>query len=866
VLYRLVYLGLANSSVQSSTTLSGGDLSGTISSPTLSKIQGTSISAPAGGTSSFLNASGTWTAPAGGVTLDSTNTDIQALGAQSAGSSSMAAKADHVHPTTGLITASTSLGGDLSGTAGNATVSTIGGHTPVTTSTTLTGGDLTGNLPAAHVTTVLGGSTPEITSHKNVANGYPGLNSSGLLASSQLPTGVVETTGTAGAPTSGTWLTGQAIVDSNGFVWICTSGGSPGTWVEGANGSGSVAGATSSTAGTIKLTNDLGNTYTSPEVVTVLNGQTPVTTSTTLTGGDLSGNLPAAHVSKIQGTTISTPAGGTSAFLNASGTWTTPTGSGNMNTSTYDPAGIAQQVVGISATQTLTNKSISGSQITSAVANATNAVSATSATTATNVSGTIAIGNGGTGQTTQQTALNALAGTQSAGKYLRSDGTNTSLTTIQVGDVPTLNQNTTGNAATATTATSATTASTVTTIPALSGDVTSSGSSNATTVSTVLSGATPEIISHKNAANGYAGLSSGGLLSASQLPATVVTSTTTAGSPTTGSWTTGESIVDSNGIVWYCTTSGTPGTWVEGASGSGGGSSSPAIIVNTTSLTGTTTLPAGHQSEVDTTSGSVTVNLPTGSSAGTLLSVEKVDATTNTVNISGNIRGVGSSTLSLTGQHETILFVADSTGSWWVEAGHKPISMLDARYAPQQPAIVWPVGGVLGGTISTTPGTAIVYGRRVIIPRSGTLTDLSLYFISGVANVYVGVYDTGDASIGYKTLLGVSGNTAIPTGGNIWGTFSVTTPVGGNPVVLKAQQQIDLAIVFNTNTPVFSEDNFNSAAEGQLPSSFLPAPGGAPPKLSWSYSMGSYATLPTSVQETTTTNAVKAPALIARIV
>lgn len=67
--------------------------------------------------------------------------------------------------------------------------------------------------------------------------------------------------------------------------------------------------------------------------------------------------------------------------------------------------------------------------------------------TALNVTGTVAIANGGTGQTTQQAALNAISGTQSAGKYLRSDGTNTSLATIQAADVPTLNQDTTGSAA-----------------------------------------------------------------------------------------------------------------------------------------------------------------------------------------------------------------------------------------------------------------------------------------------------------------------------------------------------------------------------------------------------------------------------------
>ena len=67
--------------------------------------------------------------------------------------------------------------------------------------------------------------------------------------------------------------------------------------------------------------------------------------------------------------------------------------------------------------------------------------------TASNVTGTVAIANGGTGQTTQAAALTALAGAQTSGRYLRSDGTNTTLAAIQAADVPTLNQNTTGTAA-----------------------------------------------------------------------------------------------------------------------------------------------------------------------------------------------------------------------------------------------------------------------------------------------------------------------------------------------------------------------------------------------------------------------------------
>jgi microcystin-dependent protein len=93
---------------------------------------------------------------------------------------------------------------------------------------------------------------------------------------------------------------------------------------------------------------------------------------------------------------------------------------------------------------------------------------------ATNVTGVVAIANGGTGQTTQQGAINALTGTQSTGKYLRSDGTNSTLSTIQASDVPTLNQNTTGTASNIT-ATSNTTLTTLGSLALPVGQLTGSG-------------------------------------------------------------------------------------------------------------------------------------------------------------------------------------------------------------------------------------------------------------------------------------------------------------------------------------------------------------------------------------------------------
>jgi hypothetical protein len=63
----------------------------------------------------------------------------------------------------------------------------------------------------------------------------------------------------------------------------------------------------------------------------------------------------------------------------------------------------------------------------------------------THVSGTLPIASGGTGQTTAQLAINALTGT-TTGTYLRGDGVNASMSPIQILDVPTLNQSTTGTA------------------------------------------------------------------------------------------------------------------------------------------------------------------------------------------------------------------------------------------------------------------------------------------------------------------------------------------------------------------------------------------------------------------------------------
>ncbi len=84
--------------------------------------------------------------------------------------------------------------------------------------------------------------------------------------------------------------------------------------------------------------------------------------------------------------------------------------------------------------------------VTSFSAGTTGFTPSTATSGAITLAGTLAIANGGSGATTAQTAMNAFAGATTSGSYLRGNGTNVVMATIQAADVPTLNQNTSGTA------------------------------------------------------------------------------------------------------------------------------------------------------------------------------------------------------------------------------------------------------------------------------------------------------------------------------------------------------------------------------------------------------------------------------------
>ena len=144
--------------------------------------------------------------------------------------------------------------------------------------------------------------------------------------------------------------------------------------------------------------------------------------------GDLAGTAASPSVIKLRGTPISSVAPTTAGHVltydvNGSATWAAPANSANT----------------ISGVVPVANGGTGLSSVTSG-----GAVYASSSSALT--TGTLPLTAGGTGVTSQQAAINVLTGTQTSGRYLRSDGTDARLTAIQAADVPTLNQNTTGTA------------------------------------------------------------------------------------------------------------------------------------------------------------------------------------------------------------------------------------------------------------------------------------------------------------------------------------------------------------------------------------------------------------------------------------
>lgn len=105
----------------------------------------------------------------------------------------------------------------------------------------------------------------------------------------------------------------------------------------------------------------------------------------------------------------------------------------------------------------------------------------------------------------------------------------------------------------------------------------------------------------------------------------------------------------------------------------------PALSLSPTS-TLATALAINTVNPTDATAGPITRALPTGVPGGSLIVIAKTDASANTVTVTGNLRGIPNATLSLYWQNETVLLLADSSGTYWPLASHKTKTSMDAAY------------------------------------------------------------------------------------------------------------------------------------------------------------------------------------------
>jgi hypothetical protein len=191
--------------------------------------------------------------------------------------------------------------------------------------------------------------------------------------------------------------------------------------------------------------------------------------------------------------------------------------------------------------------------------------------------------------------------------------------------------------------------------------------------------------------------------------------------------------------------------------------------------------------------------------------------------------------------------------------GGASLATLDQRYEPQAPHLALPLCGEAPqvGSSQVTIANQL-RAARCIVPHAGFLRDVSVFIQTAGGNVILAAYDTGEAAgTGARTLLGASAQQVVATGWQTWDP-------GDGVIAVSEGQQLDLACMFDSATPLVGVVTLTLAAAAQLPANFDTVPGGALPKLGWTFAAGSFAA-PAAVVEAQCALATKPTFVMARI-
>lgn len=353
------------------------------------------------------------------------------------------------------------------------------------------------------------------------------------------------------------------------------------------------------------------------------------------------------------------------------------------------------------------------------------------------------------------------------------------------------------------------------------------------------------------AANGdYEGVIASALTGATA--ATRYVGGTTSGAPASGTFAVGDFVVAQSGHIFVCTVAGTPGTWVDVGSVSN-------AVTSVFGRTGAVVATSGDYTlnQIGAATGDYSINshkltnLTNPSSAQDAATKSYVDAA-----VPGNSGGKGHLTTATAvntpadlspGADGTVL-TADSSASTGLS-----YSSWGGAWQSGIPGVLCVIPPVLYNATITFASAPLIVATRIVIPKTGTLHDLSIFLTTAAGNIDVGIYDTSATT---RNRVYHSGAGAAPAA-NAWRV------VADPALSVTAGDQYDLAIGISATTCALLRHSSQQNPQMSLPSGFDPVSGGGLPLISWSTTGAS--TLPATLSEASLQAQVSVCAMMARL-